>query len=272
MEEMETKLAQAQEKTNAFQTEKDALTSLLSTANAALASSEEDLEKLLNLRSLSLQKREGARRKIRALGTLPAQEDELTPQSSKKLLKEIKKVSLGLKKYSHVNKKALDQFVNFSDQREALLKRKTEADEGAVAIEELIEHLDQKKDEAIQRTFKGVAKHFREVFKELVPQGHAELHMISSQTRAESESEAASADSFVGVSPRVCFTQKGDVARMNQLSGGQKALVALTLVFAIQRADPAPFYLFDEIDQALDASHRTSKWRIYFEDSCIVFQ
>lgn len=36
---------------------------------------------------------------------------------------------------------------------------------------------------------------------------------------------------------------------MNQLSGGQKALVALALIFAIQKCDPAPFYLFDEIDQ-----------------------
>ena len=43
---------------------------------------------------------------------------------------------------------------------------------------------------------------------------------------------------------------------MKQLSGGQKSLVALTLIFAIQKCDPAPFYLFDEIDQALDAQHR----------------
>ena len=43
---------------------------------------------------------------------------------------------------------------------------------------------------------------------------------------------------------------------MNQLSGGQKTLVALTLIFAIQKCDPAPFYLFDEIDQALDPSYR----------------
>ena len=43
---------------------------------------------------------------------------------------------------------------------------------------------------------------------------------------------------------------------MQQLSGGQKSLVALTLIFAIQKCDPAPFYLFDEIDQALDTQHR----------------
>lgn len=40
---------------------------------------------------------------------------------------------------------------------------------------------------------------------------------------------------------------------MNQLSGGQKSLVALALIFAIQKCDPAPFYLFDEIDQVIVA-------------------
>ena len=50
--------------------------------------------------------------------------------------------------------------------------------------------------------------------------------------------------------------QKTEMRDLQQLSGGQKSLVALTLIFAIQKCDPAPFYLFDEIDQALDSSHR----------------
>jgi structural maintenance of chromosome 3 (chondroitin sulfate proteoglycan 6) len=62
-----------------------------------------------------------------------------------------------------------------------------------------------------------------------------------------------------GISLQVSFTGKSAETReMNQLSGGQKSLVALALIFAIQRCDPAPFYLFDEIDQALDPQYRTS--------------
>ena len=56
---------------------------------------------------------------------------------------------------------------------------------------------------------------------------------------------------------KVSFTgNKAEMRDMQQLSGGQKSLVALTLIFAIQKCDPAPFYLFDEIDQALDSQHR----------------
>ena len=42
------------------------------------------------------------------------------------------------------------------------------------------------------------------------------------------------------------------------LSGGQESVVALSLIFAIQRCDPSPFYIFDEIDSALDPQHRAA--------------
>ena len=43
---------------------------------------------------------------------------------------------------------------------------------------------------------------------------------------------------------------------MAQLSGGQKSVVALTFILALQSCDPAPFYLFDEVDAALDPDYR----------------
>lgn len=58
--------------------------------------------------------------------------------------------------FSHVNKKALDQFMSFSDQKERLVKRKEELDRGDEKIKELMSVLEQRKCEAIQFTFKQV--------------------------------------------------------------------------------------------------------------------
>ena len=57
-------------------------------------------------------------------------------------------------KCSHVNKKALDQYTNFTEQREELARRQTENGRGEDKIKQLIQTLDMRKDEAIERTFK----------------------------------------------------------------------------------------------------------------------
>ncbi|GAU29274.1 hypothetical protein TSUD_204680 [Trifolium subterraneum] len=63
---------------------------------------------------------------------------------------------------------------------------------------------------------------------------------------------------------QVSFPEQGETKYMKQLSGGQETVVALALIFAIQRCDPAPFYLFDEIDAALDPQYRTAVASIHF--------
>lgn len=119
--------------------------------------------------------------------------------------------------------------------------------------------LEQRKFEAIQFTFKQVSKYFTEVFKKLVPSGRANLVLrtANNEEGRELDPEDTNSDKFIGIGIRVSFTDTdAEMREMNQLSGGQKSLVALALIFAIQKCDPAPFYLFDEIDQALDAQHR----------------
>ena len=76
---------------------------------------------------------------------------------------------------------------------------------------------------------------------------------------AEGEAGAGKGvDVYSGLSIHVSFSDAGESKAVGALSGGQKTLVALALIFAIQRADPAPFYVFDEIDSALDATHRAA--------------
>lgn len=99
------------------------------------------------------------------------------------LVKQLHKVQDGLKKFAHVNKKAFEQYNNFTKQRDQLLKRREDLDTSAKSIEELVEVLDQRKDEAIERTFKQVSKYFAEVFERLVPAGRGRLVMQKSVDR-----------------------------------------------------------------------------------------
>ena len=151
------------------------------------------------------------------------------------------------------------------------MKRKEEVDQGAEKVKELVENLDRQKDEAINRTFRGVSAHFKDVFKELVPDGAGELIMKTSlDVEEDSDDEddsktgntkninSPSINRYTGIGIKVRFSSVGENYLMSQLSGGQKTLVALSLIFAIQRCDPAPFYLFDELDQALDSTYRAA--------------
>jgi structural maintenance of chromosome 3 (chondroitin sulfate proteoglycan 6) len=82
-----------------------------------------------------------------------------------------------LKKFSHVNKKAFEQYNNFTKQRDQLLKLREDVEKSAALIQDLVDVLDQRKDEALERTFKQVSKYFSEVFERLVPAGRGRLIM-----------------------------------------------------------------------------------------------
>ncbi|OAD80455.1 hypothetical protein PHYBLDRAFT_184304 [Phycomyces blakesleeanus NRRL 1555(-)] len=230
---------------------------------------EKNLERYLLRRSLLLQKKEECNSNIRDLGVLPEEAfEKYANLSVEKLLKRLHRANESLQKYSHVNKKAFEQYGRFTKQRDQLTTRKAELDKSAEAIRALIDSLDRRKDEVIERTFKAVATNFSRVFETLVPAGHGELvikHKSNSTEDAmdldgdDSRGPTEALDRYSGVSIKVSFNGKTDEGMiMQQLSGGQKSLVALALIFAIQKCDPAPFYLFDEIDANLDVQYRTA--------------
>lgn len=250
--------------------EKNKLKTLEENYQRTLQDEAKELEQLLSKRNILLAKQEEYSKKIRELGPLSSDAFETYKRRSiKELHKMLHRCNEQLQQFSHVNKKALDQYVNFTEQREELQKRQAELDAGDEKIRELISVLDLRKDESIERTFKGVAKHFREVFSELVQGGHGFLVMMKKKDGDHGDDDEdddaprapdmeGRVEKYIGVKVKVSFTGQGETQSMKQLSGGQKTVVALTLIFAIQRCDPAPFYLFDEIDAALDPQYRTA--------------
>lgn len=231
-----------------------------------------DLEKVSSKLSLLLKKKDECLKATRNLGVLPSDAyDKYQGMSIKELYFKMDSCNHELKKLSHVNKKAMDQYVQFSEHKEKLLQRRDEADRAYKSILEFINTLDQRKNENMQITFKQVSKYFNEIFLKLVPQGTAHLVMRRHDNFEEEDRQASvggsqeqvetapAVEEYTGVGIRVSFAGKSNEMKdIQQLSGGQKSLVALGLIFAIQRCDPAPFYLFDEIDQALDPQYRKS--------------
>ncbi|PVU92321.1 hypothetical protein BB561_003892 [Smittium simulii] len=248
-------------------------------------------EELVSRRQLLNKRLEDCTSNIRMLGVLPDEAfDKYIDIEHNQLLRKLKKTNDKLRDYGHVNKKAVDQYNSFSRQRDDLVSREQELEASYESIQSLISALDQRKEEAIERTFKSVAKNFSEVFEALVPAGKGDLVMQKGLVSTHKDSQSKkfrrsqnqkgrknqidssgdvemgtgqkndeAASEYVGVSIKVSFNSKDDEGlRMQQLSGGQKSLVSLALIFAIQKCDPAPFYLFDEIDANLDAVYRTS--------------
>ncbi|KAL2188457.1 RecF/RecN/SMC protein [Thermothelomyces heterothallicus CBS 203.75] len=214
---------------------------------------------------------------IRDLGILPEEAfgkyEKMKPEQIESRLR---KVNEALKKYKHINKKAFDQYNSFTAQRDQLLKRRKELDTSQKSIEALIEHLDQEKDEAIERTFKQVSREFATIFEKLVPAGHGRLVIQRKADRGkqrgnaeDSEEETTGVESYTGVGISVSFNSKvmDEQQKIQQLSGGQKSLCALCLIFALQAAESSPFVIFDEVDANLDAQYRTAVASLLMEIS-----
>jgi structural maintenance of chromosome 3 (chondroitin sulfate proteoglycan 6) len=176
---------------------------------------------------------------IRDLGVLPDEAfTKYKHTDSNTVVKKLHKVNEALKKYSHVNKKAFEQYNSFTKQRETLTNRREELEASQKSIEELISVLDQRKDEAIERTFKQVSREFANIFEKLVPAGRGRLviqrktdRILRQEDDMDSDDERAqqSVENYVGVGISVSFNSKHDEQqRIQQLSGGQKSKAFLS--------------------------------------------
>ena len=169
---------------------------------------------------------------MRELGAVP--EDmkiKFRSSSSEAVVKRLQKVKESLKKYTSVNKHAFEHYRKSMKSREDLDSRREELLKAKESIQKLIDVLDQRKDEAIERTFKQVSRAFTEVFMKLVPSGKGRL-IIQRKTDARPTDESdddqpvdkKGVENYTGVGIAVSFNSKhDDQQRIQQLSGGQKS-------------------------------------------------
>ncbi|OVA02199.1 RecF/RecN/SMC [Macleaya cordata] len=141
-----------------------------------------------------------------------------------------------------VNKKVMAMFEKAEDEYNDLISKKSIIENDKSKIKMVIEELDEKKKETLKVTWVKVNKDFGSIFSTLLPGTMAKL-------------EPPEGCSFLdGLEVCVAF---GSVWKqsLSELSGGQRSLLALSLILALLLFKPAPLYILDEVDAALDLSH-----------------
>ena len=181
-------------------------------------------------------------------------EYELTYSSAEELrseemtsLPEIKRCIASLKddirKLGNVNVNAIEDYKEVSERYEFM---KTQHDDLVTAEEtllQIIEELDTGMRKQFEEKFREIRIEFDKVFKELFGGGRGTLELVEDEDILEA-----------GI--QIISQPPGKkLQNMMQLSGGEKALTAIALLFAIQNLKPSPFCLLDEIEAALDDSN-----------------
>ncbi|GAO47330.1 hypothetical protein G7K_1538-t1 [Saitoella complicata NRRL Y-17804] len=116
-------------------------------------------------------------------------------------------------------------------------------------IEETIASLDEYKKEALDKTWTKVSVDFGNIFGELLPGNTAKLEPPEGKDVTE------------GLEVKVCLGKVWKQS-LTELSGGQRSLIALSLIMSLLQFKPAPMYILDEVDAALDLSHTQNIGRL----------
>ena len=143
-----------------------------------------------------------------------------------------------------VNHKVAALIDSVESQYNDVLAKREQVQKDKEHVVSTIQELNEQKKKTISETFSKVAVDFAEIFSSILPGAKANL-------KAEYTEEK---DAITGISIRVAMGNSWK-ENLSELSGGQKSLLALSYILALLKYKPAPVYILDEVDAALDASH-----------------
>jgi chromosome segregation protein len=180
-----------------------------------------------------------------------ANEEELAAMLEKgtrsnALQSEINRITEEIRALGAVNLAALEELKAAQERRDYLDAQSRDLTEAMTTLEDAIKRIDRETRDRLQTTFDEVNRHFSEMFPALFGGGQAKLTLTGEEIL----------DCGVHVMAQPPGKKNSTI---HLLSGGEKALTALSLVFAIFQLNPAPFCLLDEVDAPLD-DHNTERF------------
>lgn len=161
------------------------------------------------------------------------------PEDISEARKTVKLTKMSIDELGHVNLNAIEQFKEVNERYTFLSDQRTDLLEAKETLEQVILEMDGEVSTRFKETFDEVNHHFGNVFKSLFNGGRAELQLT--------DKDILDAGVEIVVQPPGKNRQY-----LSLLSGGERALSAISLLFAILKARTAPFVILDEVEAALD--------------------
>jgi chromosome segregation protein len=156
---------------------------------------------------------------------------------------EVARLRRELRDMGPVNTGAIQEYERVKERWDFLTAQRTDLENAKAQINEAIRDIDSKTRDLFTDTFNAAAAHFETMFKHLFGGGRAELTLTDPKDPLET-----------GVN--ICVQPPGKKLQdLALLSGGERALTATALIFALLRVKPSPFVLMDEVDAPLDESN-----------------
>lgn len=155
---------------------------------------------------------------------------------------EITRLNQSISELGAVNLAALEELTTSTERKGFLDSQSADLEEAVKTLEDAIHRIDRETRELLRETFDSVNRHFGSLFPMLFGGGEAKLIMTGEEIL----------DSGVQVMAHPPGKRNSSI---HLLSGGEKALTAISLVFSLFQLNPAPFCLLDEVDAPLDDSN-----------------
>lgn len=232
---------------NAARLEKEAAVTRLGQENRALT---DERERMSGEMARLAERRAAAENELNDTSAKLWEEYQLTPDEARSLCvpfetltelrRSVAEVRSKIRALGNVNVGAIDEYKEVKERYDFLKAQVTDVEKAKNELTRMISELCHEMEELFTASFKQINQHFGQIFRDLFGGGHAKLWLSDESNVLESGIE-------IEVSP------PGKVIKnLSALSGGEQALVAISIYFAILRVNPAPFCILDEIEAALD--------------------
>ena len=160
-----------------------------------------------------------------------------------KVREEITGLRAKIERLGNVNLDAIDEQESLEQRYEFLSQQVEDLNVSRAQLQQLINRLNKQSREKFRETFEEIRVHFQEVFRRLFGGGKADIYLEE-------------AEDILDAGVEIMARPPGKQTRsISLLSGGEKALTAISLLFAIFKTRPSPFCFLDEIDAALDEAN-----------------